>query len=86
MTDSADLLRPLHSSWSLFMQWRLPGMPDEDLMEFRRAYYGGASAMWTLLQHIAELPAPDRAGAINALQAEITMHLATVGSVLEGKL
>lgn len=83
---TADLARPLHNSWALFMQFRLPGMPDDELVEFRRAYYGGASALLTLLQHIAELPEHERGAVMNALQAEITMHLATVGSVLEGKV
>lgn len=84
MTDAAT--RPLHSSWALFIQARLPGMPDEELADFKRAYFGGASAMWTLFQHIAELPEGPRTEAINALQAEVTVHLATIGSVLEGKL
>lgn len=83
---ATDLARPLHSSWALFIQARLPGLPDDELAEFKRAYYGGASAMWTLLQHIAELPEEPRAQAVNALKAEITVHLATIGSVLEGRL
>lgn len=85
--DSAEqLMRPLHSSWALFMQCRLPGMPDEELAEFRRAYYGGASAMLTLLHHIAELPEGDKAAVMHALTSEITLHLATLGSVLEGRV
>lgn len=85
MTD--ELMRPLHSSWQLYQQARLPvGLPADELAELRCAYFGGASAMWTLLQHIAEMPLEPRTAAVNSLQAEVALHLASVGRTYEGKL
>lgn len=85
MTD--ELMRPLHSSWQLYVQARLPaGLPEDELTELRRAYFAGGSAMWTLLQHIAEMPLEPRTVAVNSLQAEVALHLASVGRTYEGKL
>ena len=82
-----DLLRPLHSSWALFQQARLPaGLPEDEVAELRRAYFAGGSAMWTLLQHIAEMPEEPRVTAVNCLQAEVALHLASIGRTYEGKL
>lgn len=80
-------MRPLHSSWQLYVQARLPaGLPEDELAELRRAYFSGASSMWTLLQYMAELPADARAIAVNNLQAEVALHVCSIGRTYEGKL
>lgn len=81
--EAADIERPLGTSWHSYDRHCVPADASTlHRIEARRAYYGGAQAMLTLLHHIADLPLPLRAEVMNTLQGELAIFNATLGHPL----
>lgn len=52
----------------------------------RRAFYGGATVMLTLLNGLADMSEADRDAYARQLREELATFAATVGTTLEGKV
>lgn len=77
----------LATAWQTYAAKLLPAdITPTQLRDARRAFYAGAYSMLTLLKAGAELPEDDREHFKATLRGEVAMHMATVGSTLEGRV
>jgi hypothetical protein len=80
-------MRPAHELWQAARQELLPAAASrEQERELRRVFYVGMLCLHQLQQGFADLPPDDRAGLDRALQTELAIFRATVGTPLEGKV
>ncbi|WP_164964281.1 hypothetical protein [Rubrivivax sp. JA1026] len=71
---------PIAAMWAAYQRQCLPqALPSDERLLARRAFYGSAQALMTLLQRIAELPTRDRAELMTAIDSELAVFLATTG-------
>ncbi len=80
-------MRPVHELWQAARQDLLPAdaTPEQE-REVRRVFYVGVLCLHQLQQGFADLPPADRAGLDRALQTELAIFRATVGTELEARV
>lgn len=78
--------QPLAEAFATYASAALEDAGAIQQQEVRRAFYSGAFAWNAMLQGIVDLPEDLQARLMNAMDTELQVFRATLGSTLEGKV
>jgi hypothetical protein len=76
----------LNAAWSTYQREVMERCSPEQVLAIRRAFYAGAQIAALLIEQIGTLDAEEAAQYLEALEGEMAVFLATVGTTLEARI
>jgi hypothetical protein len=78
--------RIVHTAWTVYQGMLPPDLVDEQRQYLRRSFYAGSAVMFSTVAALSALEPADADGVLSAISQELQVYLASLGSVLEGRV